>query len=114
MGNIWNQLGNDKQKDLIITANLIQNQSRKMPTLMVLGKDGVQDFWLKNLTSLHVRIAEQMTDIMNGRLPPNYVKANDRCSFRVIESLYKFLKISRLPEEKKGCRKGSMRLKVTC
>lgn len=48
MGNVWNQLGNEKQWDLIITTNLIQNQCRKMPTLMVLGKDGVQDFWLKN------------------------------------------------------------------
>ena len=31
------------------------------------GPDGVQGFWLKKLTSLHDRIAEQADDVLNGR-----------------------------------------------
>ena len=34
-----------------------------------LGEDGVQRYWLKNLTSLHPRIAVQLYQILEGERP---------------------------------------------
>ena len=101
------------------------------------GPDGVQEFWLKKLTSLHGRIAEQLDDVLNGRkVVPEWMtlgktilylkdpaKGNVVDNYRPIsclplmwklltgvvsESMYNFLdKNNLLPEEQKGCREGS-------
>ena len=92
--------------------------------------------WLKKLTSLHDRIAEQLDDVLNGRkviaewmtLGKKIVEFKDPGNgvdnYRPIpclpfmwnlstggvvsESMYNFLiKNNFLPEEQRGCRKGS-------
>ena len=40
-----------------------------MPNWKALGKDGVQGYWLKNLTSLHPHIALQLNQILDGERP---------------------------------------------
>ena len=40
-----------------ISQEMVKMQCRKMPDWKAAGKDGVQGYWLKNLTSLHPRIA---------------------------------------------------------
>ena len=41
-------------------------QCRKMLNQKALGKDGVQGYWLKNLTSLHPCIAVQLNYTLDG------------------------------------------------
>ena len=50
---------------------MISKQCRRMPNWKAHGMDGVQGCWLKKLTSLHERIAEQLSLIVNGdvRMP---------------------------------------------
>ena len=44
-------------------------QCRKLPNWKAPGKDGVQGYWLKNLTSLHPSIAMQLNQILDGERP---------------------------------------------
>ena len=44
-------------------------QCRKMPNWKAPGKDVVQGYWLKNLTSLHPLIAFQRNHILDGERP---------------------------------------------
>lgn len=49
----------------ITEEEMIRDQSRRTPNWKALGPDGVQGFWLKNLTAaLHRRIARQMDEIL--------------------------------------------------
>ena len=49
-----------------INQEMVKMQCRKMPNWKALGKDGVQGYWLKNLTSLHPHIAVQLNQILDG------------------------------------------------
>ena len=40
-----------------ISQEMVKMQCRNMPSWKASGNDGVQGYWLKNLTSLHSRIA---------------------------------------------------------
>ena len=55
-----------KQECLVVTKEMVSKQSRKIPNWKAPGKDGVQGFWIKKLTSLHERIAFQLNKILNG------------------------------------------------
>ena len=66
MNNIRNDIGNNHQGELEITAQMVTFQCRKMPDWKAPGRDGVQGFWLKKPRSLHVRIAEQLNDLLKG------------------------------------------------
>ena len=55
-----------KQECLIITKEIVSKQSRKVPHWKTPGRDGVQGFWIKKLTSLHERTAFQLNKILNG------------------------------------------------
>ena len=129
--------GNVKQDNVTITEEMIRSQSKRMANWKAPGPDGVQGFWLKKLTSLHGQIAEQLDDVLNGRkVVPEWMtlgktilclkdpaKGNVVDNYRPIsclplmwklltgvvsESMYNFLdKNNLLPEEQKGCRKGS-------
>ena len=55
-----------KQEGLVITEENILKQSRKVPNWKAPGRDGVQGFWVKKLTSLHGRIAHQLNEILSG------------------------------------------------
>ena len=49
-----------------ISQEIVKMQCRKMPNWKAPWKDGVQGYWLKNLTSLHPRIAVQLNHIPDG------------------------------------------------
>ena len=51
---------------VIINGEKVRDQCRKMPNWKAPGKDGVQGYWLKNLTNLHNRIAGHMYSILMG------------------------------------------------
>ena len=44
-------------------------QCRKMPNSKAPGKDDVQGYWLKNLTSFHPRITVQLNHVLDGERP---------------------------------------------
>ena len=52
---IKNELGNDKhlQKTVVISVEKVTKQCRKIPNWKASGKDGVQGYWIKNLSNLH-------------------------------------------------------------
>ena len=53
-------------KKVGISQEIVKMQYRKMPKWKAPGKDCVQRFWLKNLTSLHPRLAVQLHYILDG------------------------------------------------
>ena len=115
----------------------VRDQCRKMSNWKAPGKDGVQGEWLKNLTNLQSRIASQMNSILMGEnsLPvwmthgrtvlcqKDPKKGNAAENYRPItclpllwklltvmiaEETYKYLDHRKLlPDEQKGCRRGS-------
>ena len=58
-------------KEVEITTEMVKNQCRKIPNWKTPGRDGIQGYWIKNLTSVHERIAAQLNEIACGvsRLP---------------------------------------------
>ena len=50
---------------MIVTKEMVAKQCTRMANWKAPGMDGVQGFWLKKLTSLHERIAEQLSLIVN-------------------------------------------------
>ena len=44
-------------------------QCTKIPNWKVPGKDGVQRYWLKNLSSLHPHISVQLSYILHAERP---------------------------------------------
>ena len=52
-----------------ISQEKIRMQCRKVPSWKTPGKDGVQGYWLKNLTSLHPPIAVRLNHILDGERP---------------------------------------------
>ena len=52
-----------------ISQELVKMQCRKMPNWKASGKDCVQGYWLKNLTSLHPRIAMRLNHVLDGERP---------------------------------------------
>ena len=65
LNNIKNDIGDNRQEELAVTADMVTSQCRKLPNWKVPGKDGVQGVWLKKLRGLHERIAEQLNNILN-------------------------------------------------
>ena len=58
-----------KQVDLKITKKMIKKAIMKAKNWKAAGKDGVQAFWLKTLTSLHDRMADQLQSVLDGNIP---------------------------------------------
>ena len=54
------------QDNITITTEMVIAKVKKIPNWKAPGPDGVQGFWLKNLTSLHERIANQINDMINN------------------------------------------------
>ena len=54
------------QEGLVITEENTLKQSRKVPNWKAPGRDGVQGFWVKKLTSLHGKIAHHLNEILSG------------------------------------------------
>ena len=55
-----------RQGNIQTTAEMITQQTSKIPSWKCPGLDGVQAYWLKNLPALHERIATQMDDMINN------------------------------------------------
>ena len=126
-----------KQEDIAITVEMVTQQTRKIPNWKCPGPDGVQGYWLKNLTELHKRIADQLNELLNDKNEiPNWMntgrtilcqkdpgKGNAVDNYRPItclplmwklltglisNALYDFMESSsKLPIEQKGCRRKS-------
>ena len=131
------ETGNKSQENFCITREMVKTQVKKVPNWKAPGRDGVQGFWLKKFDSLHSRITDQLNDIVNGvdSLPQwmtygktvlcqkDRRKGNAVDNYRPIsclplmwklltgmiaENIYLFLEKNKvLPDEQKGCRKGS-------
>ena len=52
-----------------ISQEMVKMQCRKMPDWQAPGKDGVQGYWLKNLTLFHSRIAVQLNHVIDAERP---------------------------------------------
>ena len=52
-----------------ISQEMVKMECRKIGNWKGPGKDSVQRYWLKNLTSLHPSIAAQLNHILNGERP---------------------------------------------
>ena len=65
---IKNELGNDKylHEGVVISAEKVTKQSRKVSNWKAPGKDVVQGYLIKNLSNLHERIAVQTKKILVG------------------------------------------------
>ena len=60
----------EQQEDIIIDLSSVRAKLKKVPNWKSPGPDGVQGFWLKNLTSLHKRIASQLDEcLQSGSVP---------------------------------------------
>ena len=120
-----------------ISQEMVKMQCRKMPNWKAPEKDGVQGYWLKNLTILHPRIAVQLSHIPDGEKPlqdwmtfgktvlcqKDTAKGSAIDNYRPIsylplmwklmtgmlaETVYSHLKRENvIPSEQNGCHKGS-------
>ena len=136
---IKTELGNNKhfQERVVISVEKVTKQCRKMPNWKAPGKDGVQGYWIKNLSNLYERIAVQTNKILMGDdgLPARMThgrtvlcqkdpgKGNgveNYCPITCLSPMWKLLpgviaeeiydyleQETLLPEEEKGCRRGS-------
>ncbi|XP_063586870.1 uncharacterized protein LOC134764222 [Penaeus indicus] len=60
----------NKQDNVKITVQDVKKQTGKIPNWKAAGPDGVQGYWLKNLSSLHDRIACQLNAVVeSGDVP---------------------------------------------
>ena len=54
------------QEKVSISVEKIRKQCRKIPNWKAPGRDGVQGYWIKNLSSLHERVSSQMNRMLMG------------------------------------------------
>ena len=122
---------------MVISAAKVTKQCRKMPNWKAPGKDGVESYWIENFSSLHERIAVQTIKILMGddSLPAWMIhgrtvlcqkdprKGNtveNYCPITCLPLMWKLLtgmiaeevndyleQEKLLPEEQKGCRRGT-------
>ena len=63
------ECGETRQDDTVINFAMVAAQAKKVLNWKAPGLDGVQGYWIKMLTSLHRRIAKQMNEMINSRVP---------------------------------------------
>ena len=125
------------QERVSIIVEKIRKQCRKIPNWKAPGRDGVQGYWIKNLSSLYEHVSSQINGILMGEddLPEwmthgrtvlcqkDLQKGNTADNYRPItclplmwklltgviaEEMYNYLEREKiLPEEQKECRRGS-------
>ena len=59
-----------QQADMSITLHKVSQFLRRVPNWKAPGPDLVQGFWLKNFTSLHCRIANQLQSCLDNGIVP--------------------------------------------
>ena len=55
-----------RHKKVSISVEKIRKQCRKISNWKAPGRDGVQGYWIKNLSSLHERVSSQINRILMG------------------------------------------------
>ena len=61
------RVNDERPKERVsISVEKIMKQCRKIPNSEAPGRDGVQGYWIKNLSSLHERVSSQMNRILTG------------------------------------------------
>ena len=125
-----------KQEQIDITTGSLKKILGRMPNWKSSGPDLVQGFWLKNFSSSQERVRLQLKEYLNSGFVPSWLtrgrtslsqkdktKGNVASNYRLITSspltwklltgvipdqIYAHLDQEKLlPEEQKGCRKGS-------
>ena len=125
-----------KQEGTDITTGILKKILGRMPNWKSPGLDLVQGFWLKNFSSLHERVRLQLKECLDSGFVPSWLirgttslsqkgksKGNVASNYRPItclplmwklltgviaDQIYAHLDQQKLlPEEQKGCRKGS-------
>ena len=56
----------NKQNDMKITVQDVRKQTGKIPNWKAAGPDGVQGYWVKNLSSLHERMVCQLNAVVES------------------------------------------------
>ena len=123
-----------KQEKIDITTGSLKKILVRMPNCKSPGPDLVQGFWLKNFSSLHERVRLQLKECLDSGFVPSWLtrgrtsllqknKSKGNVSSRhitclplmwklltgvIADQIYAHLDQEKLlPEEQKGCRKGS-------
>ena len=125
-----------KQEKIDITTGSLKKILGRMPNWKSPGPDLVQGFWLKSFSSLHERVRLQLKECLDSRFAPSWLtrgrtsllqkdksRGNVASNYRPItclplmwklltgviaDQIYAHLDQEKLlPEEQKGCRKGS-------
>jgi hypothetical protein len=80
------------QASMYISTEMVNKQTKKMKNWKAAGPDQVHAFWLKTLTSLHSRLANQLQEVLEGNIPAWIVKGRtvlilkDRAKGPVVEN----------------------------
>ena len=133
---VKDELKNVQQEGFQIDVKKVKKQLRKVPNWKAPGPDQVHGYWLKNFSSLHERIAQQlqeclvrvnvptwMTEARTVLIMKDIKKGNVASNYRPItclpmmyklltgiiaEDLYSHIEDQQLfPDEQKGCKKRS-------
>ena len=125
-----------KQDNICITERKLKKQIQKMSNWTAPGPDGLQGFWLKAFTRCHQRIVIQLQSCLSSTETPAWLtkgktvlinkdreKGSVASNYRPItclplmwklftgvisDEIYTYLEEKKiLPEEQKGCRKGT-------
>ena len=57
-----------RKKGIALKAEMVTARSKRIPNWKATGPDGVEGYWIKNITALHVRIADQVDYLINNRV----------------------------------------------
>ena len=123
-------------EDVVITEEMVKKQAKKMKNWTAPGKDEVHRFWIKHLTSLHPKIAQQLNQLLEtatieewlstgktillmknrkaGAIPSNYRAITCLCTtYKLMTAIITdaiqdhLYKYNHIPEKQKGNRRNS-------
>lgn len=69
----------ERQKDITITIDDLNNQIKRTLNWNSSGPDGVNGYWLKNFDTLHVRIEQQLDEYLHTNKIPNLMIKGRTC-----------------------------------
>ena len=63
----------EKQDNVEITAASVKKQLKKMASWKSPGPDGLHGYWLKNFTTVHARLVEQLNECLQHKMVPTWM-----------------------------------------
>ena len=63
----------EKQDNVKITAASLKKQLKKMASWKSPGPDGLHGYWLKNFTTVHARLVEQLNECLQHKMVPTWM-----------------------------------------